>query len=228
LVIDQNPAADDQVYYESATEQKKTYLACLSTGDFVGENGFFTGAPRSATVEALYPTDVFVIDANVYRNIVPDGSLANQLLLTFYKERIVDTMMARSDVFSILSAELRREIIEKFTLRTFRAGDPILREGELSDDIYVIKNGTARVFTGDQTLAELQPGTLFGEIAALRGVPRTAAGTATSELETLVAQRDALLHIIDRKPEVAQRIQAVISKRVRSNLNQIMARVPDY
>lgn len=215
------------VYYENPTEQRKTYLACLSTGDFVGENGFFTGAPRSATVEALYPTDVFVIDAAVYRNVVPDGSLANHLLLDFYKERIVDTMMARSDVFSILSAEQRREIIEKFALRTFRAGDAILHEGEMSDQIYVIKNGTARVFTGDQTLAELKPGTLFGEIAALRGVPRTASVSATSELETLVAQRDALLDIIDRKPEVAKRLQAVISQRVRSNLNQIMARVPD-
>ncbi|MEO0815587.1 MAG: cyclic nucleotide-binding domain-containing protein, partial [Myxococcota bacterium] len=210
------------VYYQG--DRKKTYLACLSTGDFVGENGFFTAAPRSATVEAIYPTDVFVVDAAVYKQIIPDGSLASQVLLQFYKERIVDTMMARSDVFGVLSADDRRVILERFFLKTFRAGDRILTEGERSDQIYVIKNGSARVFTGAKTLAHLSPGTLFGEIAAFRGVPRTASVEATSELETLVAERDALRAIIDKKPEVAKRIQAVISDRVRSNLDQIMGR----
>ncbi len=210
------------VYYEG--EGKKTYLACLSTGDFVGENGFFTGAPRSATVEAIYPTDVFVIDPDVYRQTIPDGSLASDVLLQFYKERIVDTMMARSDVFGVLSAEDRRALLELFYLRTFDAGERIITEGERSDDIYVIKNGTARVFTGAKTLATLKPGTLFGEIAAFRGVPRTASVEASTELETLVAERAALRAIIDVKPEVAKRIQAVISDRVRSNLDQIMGR----
>src|SRR5205814_56154 len=111
-----------------------------------GENGFFTGAPRTASVEALYPMNVFVITQALYARATADNARADATLLAFYKERVVDAVLATSDVFGLLPHSARRAMIDRFQLRTFPAGAAVLTEGETSDDIYVIKNGDAQVF----------------------------------------------------------------------------------
>jgi CRP-like cAMP-binding protein len=41
---------------------KKITLAILGTGEIFGELSFFDAKPRSATVEAISPLEVFIVD----------------------------------------------------------------------------------------------------------------------------------------------------------------------
>ncbi len=207
---------------------ERVYIASLTSGDFFGENGFFTGSPRTASIEALYPTQVFVITQELYAKAAADNARADATLLAFYKERVVDAVLATSQVFGLLPHGSRRAMIERFRLRTFIAGSMVLREGETSDDIYVIKNGEAEVFTahnGTRTnLSTLGPGTLFGEVAALRGIPRTASIVAKSDLTALVLSKRDFLAVVDERPAVRKQVMDVIASRVRENLDKLMAR----
>ena len=207
---------------------ERVYIASLTSGDFFGENGFFTGSPRTASVEALYPAQVFVITQELYAKAVADNARADATLLAFYKERVVDAVLATSQVFGLLPHSSRRAMIELFRLRTFVAGSMVLREGEPSDDIYVIKNGEAEVFTAHNgartSLSTLGPGTLFGEVAALRGIPRTASIVAKSDLTTLVLSKRDFLAVVDERPAVRKQVMDVIASRVRENLDKLMAR----
>ncbi len=204
---------------------ERTYLSSLSAGDFVGENSFFTNAPRSATVEALYPVDAFVIDRTIFDQVMAGNSATTGILLKFYKERIVETVLAKSPVFCLLPNEDRRAIVDKFDLQAFEPGQMVIREGELSDQIYLVKEGTAEVFTehggGRNRLSTLGPCTLFGEVAALRGIPRTASVEAITKLETLCLPASDFHAILNSRPEVRMKVLDVVAKRARQNLDRM-------
>ena len=203
---------------------ERVYIASLTSGDFFGENGFFTGSSRTASVEALYPMQVFVLTPELYAKAAAGNAKADETLLAFYKERVVDAMLATSPIFGLLPSEARREILNQFHLRSFTAGQMVIREGETTGDIYMVKSGTAEVFTGATSLSTLGAGALFGEVAALRGIPRTASVRAKTDLTTLVLSREDFMGVIDTRPDVKKKIQGVIAARVRENLDKLMAR----
>jgi MFS family permease len=70
------------------------------------------------------------------------------------------------------------------------AGTVVIREGEPGDRYYVLDRGAVRVDQGGRWLRDLSsPGDAFGEIALLRGVPRTATVTATEASVLLAIDR---------------------------------------
>jgi MFS family permease len=69
-------------------------------------------------------------------------------------------------------------------------GDPIVREGERGERFFVIAEGEFDVTCSRGTFPPLAGGDVFGEIALLRDVPRTA---------TVTARTDGLLFALDRE-----------------------------
>ncbi len=209
---------------------QRVYLSSLTAGDFFGENGFFTGAPRSATVEVLYRVDAFEIDRNVFSRLTATHPELNGVLLGFYKERIADAMLAKSPIFGLLGGQQRRAVIAQFTPRVFRAGEHIIKEGARSDRIYIIKDGEAEVFTesgGERTaLSTIGAGTIFGEVGALRDIPRTASVAAKGKLECLELPAGAFNTILDETPDVKKRVLEVVAQRARDNIDKVMGPSP--
>jgi CRP/FNR family cyclic AMP-dependent transcriptional regulator len=78
--------------------------------------------------------------------------------------------------------ELAR-IAASFKQRTFNAGDVIAEEGSSGIGFFVIESGTAKAAHGDLVIAELGPGSSFGEVALIDEGPRSATVTADSELK---------------------------------------------
>ncbi len=211
---------------------QRVYLSSLTAGDFFGENGFFTAAPRSATVEALYPLDVFEIDRELYARTTLGHPAASGILLQFYKERIVETVLAKSPVFGELGGDERRALVNKFVPRVFRPGELVINEGAHSDHIYIVKEGEAEVFTqrGEErtVLSRIGPGTLFGELAALRGIPRTASVMAKSKLELLELGARDFHALLDCEPGLKQRVLAVVMQRARDNMDKLVGGGPGW
>jgi MFS family permease len=88
-------------------------------------------------------------------------------------------------VTELLAAELQS--------RHFPAGAVVIREGEVGDRFYLIVEGSAAVSVRGTPRPSLAPGDCFGEIALLRGVPRTATITAEQPLHTLALGRAEFL-----------------------------------
>ena len=197
----------------------KVYIASLTSGDFFGENGFFTGSPRTASVETLYETEVFVITPELYAKAASGNTQADATLLRFYKERVVDAVLATSEIFGVLSHEDRRTMLARFELRTFPSGATVIQEGETTGDIFLIKSGTAEVLSMRDgrlaVLSRLSTGALFGEVAALHGIARTASVVAATELATLVLSRETFLEVIAERTDVLKRVMDTILERAR-------------
>ena len=104
------------VVYATNAQGERIYLASMTAGDFFGENSFFTGALRSATVEASETLSVLEIDRTLYDTVMAGNPEASNVLLRFYKERIVDSLLATSTVFGLLESQARKALIDKFKL----------------------------------------------------------------------------------------------------------------
>jgi hypothetical protein len=77
--------------------------------------------------------------------------------------------------------------------RGFPAGAVVMREGEAGDLFYLITAGAAAVSVHGAPRPSLHRGDCFGEIALLRGIPRTATVTAERPLHTLTLDREEFL-----------------------------------
>lgn len=213
------------VVYATDTHGQPVYLSSLTVGDFFGENSFFTGAPRSATVEALGDVEAFAIDKALYERVIGDNAHARTALLDFYKERIVNAVLAKSQIFGLLPSDERQALVYRFNLKVFQPGELVLREGDISDSIYLIKSGEAEVFTekgGPRTaLSTIGPGTVFGEVAALRGIARTASIAAKTSLETLELSGSAFHAILQARPDLQQKVFDVVARRARENMDKV-------
>ena len=76
-----------------------------------------------------------------------------------------------------------RAMLERGELHHFAAGQPIIREGEASDAMYVLVDGAVTVSLDGAELCVMDdPGDVFGEFGAVTGELRSATVTACNEV----------------------------------------------
>ncbi|HMQ16562.1 MAG TPA: FAD-dependent oxidoreductase [Phycisphaerae bacterium] len=100
------------------------------------------------------------------------------------------------DVFfprDIAMLDVRRT--ERLGRAHYKAGEVIIRQGEIGDRFYIIESGEVEVVrTGpdgaEQRLATRKAGESFGEVALLRGMPRTATVRCLSPVNVITFNRD--------------------------------------
>lgn len=112
----------------------------------------------------------------------PDRRKTDQRL-----QRIQD-VIARIPFLSSLGEADYRQLVENAAFHVVNAGELIIRQGDLGGSIYVVLDGTVRVFTKDHRdndleLAVLGPSEFFGEMSVLFAELRSRSAAA---LETTV------------------------------------------
>jgi hypothetical protein len=112
-------------------------------------------------------------------------------------------LLRRTRVFGPLPAPQLESVARRVRWLTVPAGTEVIREGDAGDRYYVLASGAVRVDQGGRYLRDLgTPGQGFGEIALIRGVPRTATVTATAETILLSIDRIPFLAALTGRPEV--------------------------
>lgn len=128
-------------------------------------------------------------------------------------------------IFSYLSVEDIESIPEKATHSSFDHGEAVIREGDSSDSMFIIKAGSAKVemnMKGKSTmLGVLEKGDFFGEVAFLTGRPRTATVTAEGTLEVMEIDRSLLQATIDSNPLVLDSLLETYKDRAREAVKKI-------
>jgi uncharacterized membrane protein len=94
------------------------------------------------------------------------------------------------------------------------AGRPVLRQGAPADAFFVIERGTASVKRDDRHLADLGAGDFFGELALMRGGPRTASVVAATDMRLRVIPRREFAPVMERLPKLASTVRDVARERL--------------
>jgi serine/threonine-protein kinase len=124
----------------------------------------------------------------------------------------------REDRYASIAA-LRRDLEQFlegggwFETRIYRAGEPIVTEGEPGDTAYIIESGSCDVFRlidGQRTLVRrLLAGDVFGEMAVFSGGVRTATVVAVDEVTVKLITGASLHRELDRNPWVAAFVRSL-------------------
>jgi len=81
-------------------------------------------------------------------------------------------------------------------VRTFKAGEHLMHEGEPGDEVFIVQRGTVQVYTSQggrrRGLATLGPGAVVGEAAVFRAAPRSASVVAADDVQAVVVTRRQL------------------------------------
>ena len=124
-----------------------------------------------------------------------------------------------------LFADLEGEELERFSHvavpRSFPAGTRVFHEGDSSDACYIVKEGSFRVTREHSdgraiTLATLEPGEIFGELAMLDGDKRSASAEALTDGELLALPANDVRSLLARHPEIALKLVAGLVRRLRA------------
>lgn len=102
-----------------------------------------------------------------------------------------------------------------------KKGDIVLKEGEETDDAYIILEGEIEVTKKGKHLATLGENSIFGEVALVDKRPRTATCTAKTNCSLGMVTRDNYKDLIKHRPQAVIPIMKIISDRMR-NLMDIM------
>lgn len=96
----------------------------------------------------------------------------------------------------------------------FPAGTVAVREGEIGELFHLIVAGSAAVSVQGKPRPPLGPGDCFGEIALLRGIPRTATVVAGEPLRTMALDREAFLVAITGNSLSSAAADALVTERL--------------
>lgn len=104
--------------------------------------------------------------------------------------------------------------------RRYRAGATIFHREDPGSMLHVIHSGRVKLtLTSPEgreiTVQILGPGNFFGELALLDGGPRSASVVALEPVETLTLDRAPFITTLERHPEVAGALLAVLGDRLR-------------
>jgi signal transduction histidine kinase len=129
--------------------------------------------------------------------------------------------LEKVSLFSQLPPEQLAALQRTVQERHFTAGEPIFREGDAGDGMYVIKSGlvelAARLNDADESrvFACEGPGAYFGEMAMVDNQPRSASAIARDETTAYFIPRESLLAVMGQSPAFLSSLMQGITQRLR-------------
>jgi signal transduction histidine kinase len=112
--------------------------------------------------------------------------------------------------------------------RSFAARQEIFREGDPGDGVYVVRDGSVEIahltdLQEHRVFSRLGPGEIFGEMAVIEDLPRSATATVVKDARVYFIPRDEMLALLKRSPGLAFNVLQEISRRLR-DFNQLHLR----
>ena len=123
-------------------------------------------------------------------------------------------------LFSSLDAKATAELGKYLTIHDYPKSAMIFRNGDPGDAMYLIDVGKVRISITDAdgavvTLAELDAGDFFGEMAMLDGQGRSANATAIEDARVAKLTRDDFLSFMRSDPHVTLELLTALTHRLR-------------
>ena len=141
----------------------------------------------------------------------------------------ITDFLSHVDLFKHVERKVLEELGSRMRMVYLLEGH-ILRDNDPVDGLYIIQSGRVKVTKSSQgggteaVLAILQPGSSFGEIALIDGLPRTANVITMEPTWCYFLPRDAFLTALEQSPQIAVGMLPALAAMVR-NADQWIAQL---
>ena len=144
------------------------------------------------------------------------------------RERMI-TFLLETPMFENLDPLEIVEILHIVEVQLFQAGEIVFNEGDPGDAWYILYKGKTEVIkksgSDEKLISVLGPGSCFGEIAILDGLPRSATIRASENSVVLRVPRSAFDALLDNDELVAYKLlyhmAILLAHRQRSVTNRL-------
>ncbi len=181
-------------------------LTRLTEGAFFGEIAILTKYPRTTTVEAATSTTVLEISRTVVSEIVESYPPVLKVLLRFFRDRLIDTLVETSSLFAPFSKEERESLAKRFAFIEVAPGTELLSEGKMVQGLYILLSGDLSVSSARsgqrESLLTLKPGDMFGAAGMLSSKPSSMTISTSSKSWLLKLDRITFQEVIMTHPQV--------------------------
>ena len=129
-------------------------------------------------------------------------------------------LLAQVEVFSELEERELGEVAQVAVPRTFDRGEVIFREGDSGDTSYVVRAGSVSIRREHMdgrtlALAELRPGSIFGELAMFGKETRSATAETLEPTELVAVLSGDMQRVLKSTPEIAFKMLGALAERLR-------------
>jgi small-conductance mechanosensitive channel/CRP-like cAMP-binding protein len=147
---------------------------------------------------------------------------------TIYLERVhaeardrdggaIGERLSAVDIFAPLSADETTMLAQAAVRHVFAPGEMVIRAGDPGASMFVVHKGKVRVQVSEngrpRTVATLNEGDFFGEMALFTGEPRTANIIAVEETEVLEIGHAAMKQVFDTNPDLVESLSFIMAER---------------
>ncbi len=172
----------------------------LGPGDCFGEIALIENVKRTATVRSKTEIELISLDKETFRKYFVETFGTGEKITFIIR---TSQFLRKMPLFSDFSSKELLEIVSKMQPLEVSAGTTIIKQGDIGDKFYLLQEGEVEVILEQITdegykeikLAELGPGSYFGEIALLKNVPRTASVRAKTDCRLLWLDKENFLKI---------------------------------
>jgi CRP-like cAMP-binding protein len=136
-------------------------------------------------------------------------------------QRKLVAVLQQASLFAGLDDVTVLEVVRRGRLRSFDPEQTVFIQGDPARGIHVVVQGRVKVFKSSpqgrmQTLMIMGPGEPVGEVAALSGGSYPAGAETLEATETFYVPREVFIELIRNEPEVALKLLAALSARLRT------------
>jgi CRP-like cAMP-binding protein len=194
-------------------------VARLGPGTFFGEFALLSDSLRHASIEAVDEVEMFEVSKSLLDGLVARFPDVGRTVWRFYRERLIETLIATAPFFLPLSPEERALVASRLRGRRYTAKADIVLEGGRRGGLYLILLGEVEVRRKrpDGTavvVSRLQEGSYFGEMSLLRGgAPPVATVTATRDCEIVELPPAGFYELVARHPELWDAVKREADRR---------------
>lgn len=113
---------------------------------------------------------------------------------------------------------LERVMRDDRVLRDMAAGERIFSRGDPGSFMAIVLRGAVRIERGGKTVADIEAGSVFGEMALIDGQPRSGDATAMTHGRLACIDEPHFKNLVREEPEFALSLMKILVERLRANL----------
>lgn len=180
---------------------------------FVFEAGDLVFCPHTAMTLSLLSDFATAFEVFAINDILKSPPRSTQLV-----RAIALYQTALAGLVAMLNKGERRT---QPAIRSVAKGEVIVREGEVSDQVFTLIEGHAHVSTQGEVVGEVHADELVGVIGALCGIPRIA--TVTTSVDSLVMSlgKDDFIELLSLRPQTVIKLIENFARIISSSNQQL-------
>jgi len=129
-------------------------------------------------------------------------------------------------LFQELSEEERQGLAPLFTEKKIRKGSVLFLEGDVGEELFIIKSGVVKIYRLDETkeiiLALFREGDFFGEMSLISaGLTRSATAETLEACTLYTLKRSAFVPYMEKSPKLCLKLLETTMERLRRANEQI-------